>query len=388
MTVEYQGLSESDEIDSQEIGLLDLLVPLCERWRRLVLVPLLAGVLGAGATYLTDPIFTARTSMLPPRQQSTAVGAALGSLGGLAGLAGAATRSPDDQYVAMLASQTIADRLVDQFDLMRVYEVEYRFRARKRLADNTRLVNERKEGVISIEVNDTSPKRAADIANAYVERLRELTGTLALTEAQERRHFFERELNAARKGLARAQAELQVSGISEASLRAEPKAAAEALSSARAELALTEIQLRVAGHTLADTTPEVQQLLAKVSALRDQLRRLEQRQPPDESKYVDKYRDFKYQEGLFESLSKQYELARLDEQREGSLIQVIDRATVPEWKSFPKRLNVALATAGVTLFVLALWLMARHAWHLALRDPVTAAKADKLRSAVRVTRIR
>jgi uncharacterized protein involved in exopolysaccharide biosynthesis len=388
MTVKDNQTDDSVEITRPEIGFLDLVVPIFAHWRRLLLVPLAAGALSAGATYLLDPIYTARTSLLPPRQQSTAVGAALGSLGGLAGLAGAATKSPDDQYVGMLASQTIADRLIDQFDLMKVYEVKYRFRARKRLADSTRITNDRREGLISIEVSDTSPERAANIANAYVERLRELTGALALTEAQERRHFFERELNAARKSLTAAQAALQVSGISEASLRAEPKAAAEALSGARAELALTEIQLRMASRTLADNTPEVQQLLAKVGALRDQLRRLEQKQAPDESKYVDKYRDFKYQEGLVESLSKQFELARLGEQREGALIQVIDRATVPEWKSAPKRLNVAVGTTMVAFLLLALGLMARHAWRLALRDPTTAAKADRLRSALRPTRRR
>lgn len=378
---------EGPVADDGVIGTLDLLLPLCALWRWLLWVPLVAVVLAAGATYLVDPLFTARTSMLPPRQQNS-VGMALGSLGGLAGLAGGAMlRSPADQYVAMLSSQTVADRLVDQFDLMKVYAVDYRFMARKRLADSTRIVVDRRDGLITIEVDDTNPQRAADIANAYVDRLRELTDFIAVNEAQERRQFFERELATARDGLARAQAELQASGITGATLRAEPKAAAEEISGVRAALALAEIQLRMVRRTHDDSTPEVQQQLARLSGLRDQLRQLEQRQSPDESNYVDKYREFKYREGIFEIISKQFELARLDEQREGALIQVVDVATVPEWKSSPKRAKVALSAGAITFVLMAFWLMARQFWRLSLRDPVTASKAEALRLAMRSRRV-
>jgi capsule polysaccharide export protein KpsE/RkpR len=283
----------------------------------------------------------------------------------------------------MLTSQTVADRLIDQFDLMKVYDEEYRFRGRKRLADNSRVAIDKRDGLISIQVDDTSPQRAADIANAYVERLRELTGTLAITEAQQRRQFFDRELAAARKALGEAQSELQTSGVSEGLLRAEPRAAVEALALARSELAVTEIQLRVVRRSMSDTSAEVQQLLAKVAALRDQMGQLERQQPKDGSNYIDRYRNFKYQEGMVEVLSKQYELARLDEQRDGTLIQVVDRATVPEWKSAPKRIHITLITAALCTLAVVGGLVGRHLWRLSMRDPLLAAKARAIGSAWR-----
>ena len=382
-TMPHRNDTGDGDDDAPSIGFLDLLIPLAEHKWLVLALPVVGAAIALGATYLQAPVFTAKTTLLPPRQQSS-VSAVLGSLGGLANLAGsAAAKGPGDQHVAMLGSQTIADQLVDQFELMAVYDEEYRFRARKRLADNSKIGLDKKDGLIVIEVTDTSPERSADMANAYVERLRAMSGTLAVTEAQERRQFYERELTAARKGLARAQSELASSGISEATLRAEPRAAAEALSAARSELAVTEVQLRVAARTLADGTPEVQQLLAKAGALRAQLNRLEQRQPKDESNYIDKYRDFKYQEGLVEVFSKQYELARLDEQRDGAVIQIIDRASVPEWKSAPKRINIAVISGLVTAALVAAWLIGRHLWRLSLQDPAMASKATTLRATLR-----
>jgi uncharacterized protein involved in exopolysaccharide biosynthesis len=327
-------------------------------------------------------VFTAKTTLLPPTQQGSA-SALIGSFGNLAGLAGASLgRTPSDQYVSMLASRTIADRLVDEFGLLEVYGAQYRFHARDLLAANTRILSDKKDGLISIEVDDESPKRAADLANAYVRLLREMTSGLALTEAKQRRQFFERELTAARKSLAKAQAELQSSSISESMLRAEPKAAADAVSSVRAEATSTEIQLRVLRRILTDSAPEVQLLMSRLGGLRDELARLERQQPKDSSNYIDKYREFKYWEGLTEAFGRQFELARLDETRDGSTIQVIDIATLPEWKSRPKRARATLIAGITSFFSLAGLLIARSLWQLVTADSATAAKVLALRQAV------
>lgn len=363
-------------------GLLDLLLPLAQHLRLLLIVPVTVGALALAATYLEPPTFTARTTLLPPTQQGSA-SALIGSLGSLAGLAGASVnRTPGDQFVSMLTSRTIADRLVDDFGLLKVYGAEYRFHARDRLAANTRVAVDKKDGLITIEVDDENPKRAADLANAYVRLLRDMTGTMAVTEAQQRRQFFERELSAARKNLARAQADLQASGISESMLRAEPKAAAEAVSSVRADVAATEIQLRVMRRGLTDSAPEVQRLLSRLGGLREELNRLERQQPRDQSNYIDKYREFKYQESLTEAFSRQFELARLDELRDGSTIQVIDQAIVPEWKSRPKRAKTSVVAAIAAVFVFAGFLIARHIWKLVTADPATASKVTALREAI------
>ena len=188
------GQSADDEDDS--VSLLDLALPLVEHWKLWILGSLAIGLAALGIAFLMTPIYTARTSFLPPQQQQSGLASALASLGGLAGLAGAAgaVKSPADQYVALMQSATATDRLIDRFDLVKLYESKYRFEARRTLEERTRIAVGKKDGLISVEVDDKSPQRAADMANAYVDELRRLTSVLAVSEAQQRRVFFEKEL--------------------------------------------------------------------------------------------------------------------------------------------------------------------------------------------------
>lgn len=376
--------STQGHLSDEDVSLVDLLIPLAQHWKLLVIAPLVIGLAMLGATFLMTPTYVAKTMVMPPQQSSTA-GSVLASLGGLSGLAGAAVgaRAPGDQFVSMLSSNRVADRLIARFDLMKVYQSEFRFLARDRLAGSTKIEFGKKDGLISVEVEDESPQRAADMANAYIEELKLMSSTLAISEAQQRRAFFEGQLATARASLARAQAELQASGISESALRAEPKAAAEAVSRIRAEIAATEVRLQVMRRSLTDSAPELQQSLAQLSALRGELARTEQRQPADNTQYINKYREFKYQEGLVEALSRQFELARLDESREGALIQVIDPATVPEWKSSPKRARAAILAMLASAFILSGFVIVRHFWRLSSRNPGTARKIQSLRQALR-----
>lgn len=374
---------QSDEV-KDEVGLLDLALPLIEHWKLWILGSLAAGLAGLGIAFLMTPIYTARTTFLPPQQQQSGLASALSSLGGLAGLAGAAggIKSPADQYVALMQSVSATDRLIDQFDLMKVYESKYRFEARKALEQNTRIGVGKKDGLISVEVDDEDPKRAAEIANAYVEALRRLTSTLAVSEAQQRRMFFEKELKDARDQLEVAQQALQASGFSVGALRAEPKAAAEGYARLKAEITAAEVRTQVLRGSLAENAPELQRQVAQLSALRAQLGRLEQAADsgagPD---YVSKYREFKYRETLFEIFAKQYELARVDESREGALIQVVDPAVTPEYKSKPKRAFIAAAAALLSLLLLGMLILVRHFWREGAAEPEGAAKLARLRAA-------
>jgi uncharacterized protein involved in exopolysaccharide biosynthesis len=368
-----------------EVRLLDLVVPLVEHWKLWILGSLAVGLAALGLAFLATPIFTARTTFLPPQQQQSGMAAALASLGGLAGLAGAAgaIKSPADQYVALMQSVSATDRLIDQFDLMKVYESKYRFEARKGLEQNTRIAIGRKDGLISVEVDDKSPKRAADMANAYVEELRRLTSILAVSEAQQRRLFFEKELKDARDQLERAQQALQASGFNVGALRAEPRAAAESYGRLKAEITAAEVRTQVLRGSLSDSAPELQRQLAQLNALRAQLARLEQAADanvgPD---YLSKYREFKYRETLFELFARQYELARVDESREGALIQVVDAAVPPEYKSKPKRLFFATAATLLSLLLLGMFILVRHLWRQAAADPKGAEKVARLRAAM------
>ncbi len=281
-----------------------------------------------------------------------------------------------------MQSVTAEDRLIDQFKLQQVYEAKYRFEARRALEQNTRIAVGKKDGLISVEVDDENPQRAADMANAYVEELRRMTSVLAVSEAQQRRMFFEKELKDARDQLAKAQQELQASGFNVGALRAEPKAAAESYARLKAEITAAEVRTQVLRGSLADSSPEVQRQLAQLGALRAQLARLEQAVDanvgPD---YLSKYREFKYRETLFELFARQYEIARVDESREGALIQVVDVAVPPEYKSKPKRLFIAVAATLLSLLLLGMFILVRHFWRASATDPEGAEKVARLRAA-------
>jgi capsular polysaccharide biosynthesis protein len=281
--------------DDEGISLLDIVVVLAENLKLLIIGPLVVGLAALGITYLIPPTFTAKTTFLPPQQQQSSAASALASLGALSGLAGMAGsfKSPAEQYVSLLQSVSVTDRLIDEFKLMAVYDADYRFEARKELARNVRITPGKKDGLITVEVDDTNPQRAADLANRHIEELRRVTNTLALSEAQQRRLFFEGHLKASRDNLGRAQRALQSSGFNQAALRSEPKAAAEGYARLKAEVTAAEVRLQTVRRGLADNTPEVQQQLAQLGALRDQLAKLESGlEKSTDADYVSVYREF------------------------------------------------------------------------------------------------
>lgn len=347
----------------QGLTLGEVASTLREHGRLLVLVSLAAGLLALGIATLIPPTYTATTTLLPPQQTQGGAATALASLGALGALAGNATGmgSSGDRYVALMQSANVTDRLIDQFKLMEVFEAKFRVDARKALAANVRISLGKKDGLITVEVDDTSPQRAADIANRYVDELRRITATLAVTEAQQRRVFFERQLQASKERLVQAQETLQASGFNAGALKAEPKAAAEGYARLKAEATAAEVRIQALRGNLADNTPEVRQQQATLAALREQLARAERATnttgSPD---YIGKYRDFKYQETLFDLYARQFELARVDESKEGALIQVVDIATLPEKKSKPKRAMIAIITTLAAGALLALWVVMRE----------------------------
>lgn len=325
------------------------------RWL-LVSSVLLGGVIGAAAIFFVPPVFTAKTIVMPP-QQNQGAAAALGSLGALAGLAGGmGVKTPGDQYVALMQSAMVTDELISRFSLQSVYDEDFHSETRKRLEKNTKIALGKKDGLIVIEVDDKDPKRAADIANAYVEGLRKLTNTLAVSEAQQRRIFFEQHLATTKDKLIEAQVVLLKSGITPDSIKAEPKSAAEGYAKLRAEIMSMETRLQVSRQMLTDNAPEVLQQKSALASLRAELTRMEsESQQGTGVGYVGKYREYKYQEMLYDMFARQYELARVDESKEGGLIQVVDVARAPDRKSKPKNSLILLVSISVPLVVALAW---------------------------------
>lgn len=382
-------MTNEEKSPSGQLDLLALSTVLAAHWRKLLIVPIFAGAAAVGLSFLVKPTFTARTTFLPPQQQQNNASSALAAIGSLTSLAGGpGLKTPGDQFVAFLQSNTIADRIIEAFDLKKVYETELHSLTRKGLADRSRMTAGKKDGVVVIEVDDTDPKRAADIANRYVDELRRLTGDLAITEAQHRRVFFEKQLQATRQNLANAQAALQGTLFDSSALKAEPKAAADAYAKLKAEVTTLEVRLQSMRTYFNEDAMEVRSASTALAALRSQLSKLESAGSTDTGSgrpdYVAKYRDFKYQETLFEMFFRQFELAKVDESRDGLLIQAIDKADPPDRKSKPKRAEVGMLVTLLTFAAMAGWLLASHALRVSkVNNPAFAESLRTFSSAFR-----
>lgn len=378
---------------TQEFSLLDLFTVLAGSLRALIGLPILAGVLAFGATYLMRPTFTATGQILAPQQQQSTAAALLGSLGGLAGAGGAIAglKNPADQWVGLMKSRTVADGMLERFKLVERYEVEFKFEARKRLEDNTRIIPG-KDGLIDIEVDDKDPKTAADMVNAYIEELSKLSTGLAVTEAAQRRLFFERQLSQAKDNLIKAEVALRKSGISESVLKTNPATAVAAIAQIAAQISSTEVRLQVMQGRFAPSAPEIQQTQRELASLRRQLSQAEQADTTAGqaagAEYVPRFREFKYYETLFDMMARQYELAKADEAREGAVIQIVDPAQIPEWKSKPKRASTALAAFFATFFATLLVVLTRNAVQNIKRDPTRGPKWTRFSANLRLFRRR
>jgi tyrosine-protein kinase Etk/Wzc len=305
----------------------------------------------------------------------------------LGGLAGAATglKSPSDQYVAFLKSRAVADRLIERFGLIRYFEADVPGDARKALENATR-ISSGKDGLITVEFDDKDPAFAAKVANAYVEELGGLLDRLAVTEAQQRRLFFEKQLKQTKDALTLAEQSLQASGVGASALKIQPQAAVEAVARVQAEIAAQEVKVASLRGYLADTAPEFKQSLTELAAMRAQLRKLEGNSTaqsgegsPAQSDYIARFREFKYQETLFELFSRQYEIARIDESREGAVIQVLDLAVPPDRKAKPQKALIAVLATLAKGFVLLLFVFVRQAVRNAGQDPESAQKLQSIR---------
>jgi tyrosine-protein kinase Etk/Wzc len=358
------GMQEADD----EISLLDLLQTIVDNLRLLVLGPLAVGLAALGISFLIPPTYTAKTQFLPPQQQQSAAASMLASLGGLSGLAGAVggIKNPADQYLAYMKSVTLQDSLIDRFKLLERYEAKTKTDARLALKNNVRAASG-KDGLISVEVDDKDPKFAAELANAHVEELGKLLGKLATTEAQQRRLFFEKQLYQAKDKLIQSEIALKATGVSGSVLKSNPASAVAAVAGLQAAVTAQEVKLGAMRGYLAETAPDFKQAMNELVNLRIQLAKQEKDSPSigikvsTEGDYITKYREFKYHETLFELFSKQFELAKLDEAREGAVIQVLDPAQTPERKAKPNKAIIALIAVLAAGFALLLFVFVRQA---------------------------
>ena len=382
--MESRTVSGEDEIDLTE------LFRALSRRRRLILGITAASAVVALVVSLLLPVYyKAETRILPPQDKGSNLAAQLmGQAGGLIALAGGAAggKSQGELYVAMTKSRTVLDRMVDRFDLMKLYERKYRQDARKNLVDSLTVREDRKSGIISLMVEDRNPKRAADMANAFVEELKSLAGGLAISEAGERRMFFEDQLRQTKVSLARSEEEIKAFQQRTGMIQVDAQATAiiEGIARLQAGIAVKEVEAKVLRSFATAQNPDLQRVEEEIRALRIELEKVETskgngfdplmssgRIPEMGTEYLRKLRQLKYNETLFELLSKQFELAKLDEARDAVVIQVIDRAVPPERKSGPHRAQIVLLTMVIAFFlsIFIVWLL-EHPWKNSVKPPV------------------
>jgi len=384
-----------DQSHGDGMSLTDLLLELASQKKLVLGVPAVAAIVAAIVTFAMPKWYLASTKLLPPQQSSSTALMMLGQLGPLGEMAGPALnlKNPSDLHIAILKSRTIADRLIDRFDLRKVYDEEILSYARKRLASHSTFSASR-EGVITIDVEDKDPRRASDIANGYVEELRELTHKLAISEASRRRLFFEGQLQKVRHDLVGAEVALEKfsrqAGV--VSPQGQISLSVAAAANLRAQIAAKEIQLAAMGTFATTNNPDVRRTAQELSALRTELAKMERSDKATEGdvmvpfgkapgvglEFTRLYRDLKYNETLLEVLSKQYEMAKIDEARDAPLVQVLDTAIVPDVKSRPRRL-VTVTVVSVTVGLLAVLIaVARGRLRLALQEPYHAERFKRL----------
>jgi len=346
--------------NEDEFYILDALILLGQQKKILIGVPVITTAIALAAAVFMSPVFVSTTVILPPQQQSSGMAAAmLGQLGGLAGAAGSITgmKSPNDLYVGMLKSRTIGDVLIKKFDLKTHYDEKTMHETRKELSQNTAILNG-KDGMITVSVEDEDPRKAADMANAYVDELALLTKKLALTEASKRRIFFEGQLKATKEDLAKAEIALEAvqKNTGMLQLDGQVKSIISSIAQLQSLIASREVQLSAMRTFATPNNPEMVKAQEELRSLKGQLAKLQTggagekgnlmvptNQIPEVGvEYIRRVRDVKYQEAMFEMLAKQFELAKVDEAKDSSLIQQLDVAEPAEKKVRPKKLLIVL----------------------------------------------
>ncbi len=373
--------------DPDEINWLDLLQVFAENIRLLLIGPIAAGLVALGVTFFVRPTFTATTVFLPPQQQQSSAALLLQSLGALGGITSAATglKNPNDQFVAFLRSRYIEDNLIEQFHLKDRFDVKMSTEARKAL-EQTVDIRSSKDGLIIVDVDDHDPIFAAKLANAHVEELDKLMQRMAVTEAQQRRAFFEIQLVSTKDKLTKAEIALRSSGVNSSALKNDPKIAVEVVAKVQAEVAAQEVKIASMRSYLSESAPVFKLAVSELAALRAQMGKLEKTTDTSntsDSDYVARFRDFKYYETLFELFAKQFELAKVDESRESGVVQVLDRALPPEIKSKPKRGLIAIVTTLATGVLLLVFVFVRNSYRKLVASQDGAKRIAAIGTAIR-----
>ena len=345
--------------------------------------------------------YTATVTLLPPQQNSSLsdLTSQLGSMGGLAALAGGSLgmKNPNDMYVAMLQSNTVEDAMVQHFGLMQEYRKKYLSDARKAFEHHATVDGSGKDDLIHISIEDRDPRRAAELANGYVDQFRNLSEHLAITEASRRRLFFQQQLEQAKDNLAGAEEALKETEVKTGLIEVNSQAVAliESAVSLRAQVAAKEVEIQGMQTFATGENAQLIEARQELDGLRAQLAKLGGSEESSDSlivpkgkiptaglEYIRKLRDVKYYEVIFDILARQFELAKLDEAKEGAIVQVVDPAILPDRRSFPKRGLIVIGATFVGFLIGVFVALFQATFRRMKDDPEANGKLAHLKNAL------
>ena len=361
---------ESKQVTSQpsddEINLLEYLLVIVKHKKMIFLTCLVTFILTCGITLSMPNIYISTARILPPQDDKNGLNSILGGASGLASLAGLSVGGGSGGlYVGMMRSRSIEDVIIDNFNLMEVYHQKYRVKTYTALQKAVNISVGKDDGIIAVTVEDEDPQRAADIANSYVEELKKLNVNLNLSSAGRERVFLENRLGLVKIDLVKAEDALKDFQEKNKAIRIDDQASAiiDAIAKLKGQLASQEVELGVSLSSQTDQNPQVIALREGIAQVKDQISKLEHSPvgkkvsddiflatsevPKLGIQYSRLLRNFKVQETLYELLTKQYEIAKINEAKNTSTIQILDKGAVPDRKSKPKR---ALIVVLVTFF--------------------------------------
>jgi tyrosine-protein kinase Etk/Wzc len=401
LLLEENGRAVQDPVS--EVSLLEIALLLVRNKRFILRFVLGAIVLAITVALLLPVSYEAQVVLLPPAGQGSSLASALlgqlgnlGSLGSLSAVAGGlGVKTPADMYVSLLKSRTVEDATIQRFGLMAEYRVKWLSDARKVFEHRANVVAGQKDGLIRITVEDHDAKRAAELANGYVEEFRKLSASLAITEAARRRLFFEQQLQPAKEQLAVAEEAMRKTQQSTGVLQIDSQARAliESTAMLRAQVVAKEVQIQGMRSFATEDNPELVLARQQLAALQSQLEHLAGSQQDTGSdivmskgrvtgaglEYLRRYRELKYHEAVYELLTKELEIARLDEAREGELVQVVDPAVTPDKKSSPHRTLIVIGMTILAFFVAVFWIIVRQGLERAFRLPENRERLEAIK---------
>jgi tyrosine-protein kinase Etk/Wzc len=387
----------------REVSLLDIAV-LLVRKKRFILRFVLGAIVLAIIVALILPVsYDAEVVLLPPASPNSSVASALlgqlgnlGSLGPLSAVAGLGAKTPTDMYVSLLKSRTVEDATVQRFGLMAEYRTKRLSDARKVFERRTSVVAGQKDGLIRITVEDHDSMRSAELANGYVEEFKKLSASLAITEAARRRLFFEQQLQPAKEQLAAAEEAMrkteQATGVLQ--IDSQARALIESTAVLRAQVVAKEVQIQGMRSFATDDNPEIVLAKQQLAALQSQLDHIAGSQQDTGSdlvmskgrvtgaglEYLRKYRDLRYKETVYELLTKELEIAKLDEAREGEIVQIVDPAVAPDKKSTPHRTLIVMGATFLAFFVAIFFVIVRRGLERTFSLPENRERLDAIKA--------